>query len=249
MATPNSTSEFPSGEGTIRAVRAGNISRSDCSSGSDTKYLYTSLNFFFIYFCNIRCLRSNFQSVEHHLSSAKPHHLFLTEIQLSEATDKSPFSVPSYFLYPHFRFKDGCCVYVRNDLACFHAHALESSELITICLRLNSHSLNKVICAVYLSHNSSDYKKYFAYLTSKVEHNLFLYPFVKISILRDFNVHHQLWLSSPFTDHPGDHASKFPILHDLVLEQLMQHRTRSSVEEVTQAFCFCQLAGPEKVLC
>ncbi|KAK8400926.1 hypothetical protein O3P69_002597 [Scylla paramamosain] len=46
----------------------------------------------------------------------------------------------------------------------------------------------------------------------------------EISILGDFNVHHQLWLSSPFTDHPGELAYNFAILHDL--GQLVQHPTR-----------------------
>ncbi|MPC88504.1 hypothetical protein E2C01_083410 [Portunus trituberculatus] len=63
MATPNPASESPSGEGTK------NVPISDCSLVGDPKYLETSLNFFFINFCNIRGLRSNFQSVEHHLSS------------------------------------------------------------------------------------------------------------------------------------------------------------------------------------
>ncbi|MPC78162.1 hypothetical protein E2C01_072644 [Portunus trituberculatus] len=38
-----------------------------------------------------------------------------------------------------------------------------------------------------------------------------LYPFAKISILGDFNVHHQLCLSSPFTDHPGELSFSFAI--------------------------------------
>ena len=46
---------------------------------------------------------------------------YLTETQLSVATDSSPFSVPSYFLYPHFQSKAGCCIYVR------YYHNLESS--------------------------------------------------------------------------------------------------------------------------
>ena len=47
-------------------------------------------------------LRSNFPSVEHHLSSAKPPHLlFLTETQVSETAYSTPFSVPSYIFYPH----------------------------------------------------------------------------------------------------------------------------------------------------
>ncbi|MPC51265.1 hypothetical protein E2C01_045111 [Portunus trituberculatus] len=170
MATPNPASESPYGEGTRH------VPWSDCLLGGDAICLDTSLGFFFINFCNIRGLRSNFQSVKHHLSSTKPNLLFLTETQLSEATDSSPFSVPSYFLYPHFRSKAGCCVYVRNDLTCSRAHALESSEFFTILLRLSSDSLTKFICAVYLSPNSSDYSKFFDYLTSKVEHILDLHP-------------------------------------------------------------------------
>ncbi|MPC10778.1 hypothetical protein E2C01_003420 [Portunus trituberculatus] len=49
------------------------------------------------------------------------------------------------------------------------------------------------------------------------------YPFVEISILGDFNVHCQLWLSSAFTDHPGELVFNFAVLHDL--EQLVQHPT------------------------
>ena len=48
-------------------------------------------------------------------------------------------------------------------------------------------------------------------------------PFVEISILGDFNVHHQLWLSS-FNDQPGEQAFNFAILHDL--EQLLLQPTR-----------------------
>ena len=85
MATPTPASESPPGEGTI------NVSRSDCSSGIDPKCLDTPLTFFSINFCNIRGFRSNFQSVDHHLSSTKPHLLFLTKTQVSEATDSNPF--------------------------------------------------------------------------------------------------------------------------------------------------------------
>ena len=88
MATPTPASESPSGEGTI------NVPRSDCSPGIDPKCLDTPLTFFSINFCNIRGLRSNFQSVEHHLSSTKPHLLFLTETQVSEATNNSPILFP-----------------------------------------------------------------------------------------------------------------------------------------------------------
>ena len=45
-----------------------------------------------------------------------------------------------------------------------------------------------------------------------------------LDILGDFNVHHQLWLSSSFTDDPGEQAYNFAILNGL--EQLVQHPTR-----------------------
>ena len=218
MASLHPASESPSGEGTI------SVPRSDCLQGDDLRCLNTSSNLFYLNFCNIRGLNSNFPSVEHHLSSSKPHLLFLTETQLSVGTDSKPFSVPSYFLYPQFQFKAGCCVYVRNDITCSRAPGLESPEFSTIWLKLYSNSTTKFICAVYLSPNSSDYEKFFTYLTSKVEHILTHFPFAEISILGDFNVHHQLWLSSTFTDTPGEQAFNFAILHDL--EQLVKHPTR-----------------------
>ncbi|MPC74636.1 hypothetical protein E2C01_069004 [Portunus trituberculatus] len=83
METPNPASESPSEK------RTRNVPRSDCSLGGDLKCLDTSLDFSFINFCNISGLRSNFQSVEHHLSSTKPHLLFLTKTQMSEGNDRS----------------------------------------------------------------------------------------------------------------------------------------------------------------
>ena len=109
-------------------------------------------------------------------------------------------------------------MYVRYDLTLSRAYPLESSEF-SIWPRLTSHSLTKFIFTVYLSLNSSDYTKFFDYLTSKLGHTLSLYPLAEISIIGDLNVHHQLWLSSPFTEHPGEPYFNFAILHDL--EQLV----------------------------
>src|ERR1044072_9049611 len=49
---------------------------------------------FFINFCNIRGLFSNFHFVEHHLSSSRPHLLFLIETQVSECSDKKSYFPP-----------------------------------------------------------------------------------------------------------------------------------------------------------
>ncbi len=66
--------------------------------------------FFSINFCSIRGIRSDFYFVEHHLFSSKPLLLFLTETQVSEATDSSLYTFPSHFLYPKFQTKAGSCV-------------------------------------------------------------------------------------------------------------------------------------------
>ncbi len=104
------------------------------------------------------------------------------------------------------------------------AHNIDSSEFSTIWLRLHCHFITKYICAVYPSPNSTKNVKFFDYLNSKVKHILTHSPFAEISILGDFNVHHQLWLSYSFTDQPGEHAYNFALLNDL--ELLVQHPTR-----------------------
>src|SRR6201990_3098882 len=73
---------------------------------------------FLINFCNIRGLFSNLHFVEHHLSSSRPHLLFLTEIQVSECSESKPYSVSFYCLYPQFSAKGRSCAYVRNDVVC-----------------------------------------------------------------------------------------------------------------------------------
>ena len=72
--------------------------------------------FLYFNFCNIRCLRSSFQSVKHHLSSTKSHFLFLTETQVSEAADSSQPFVCSlllslFILVPEL---DVACMWATN---------------------------------------------------------------------------------------------------------------------------------------
>ncbi|KAL7629919.1 UNVERIFIED_CONTAM: hypothetical protein RMT77_019962 [Armadillidium vulgare] len=179
---------------------------------------------FFINFCNIRGLFTNFHFVEHHLSSSRPHLLFLTETQVSECSDSKPYSVSSYCLYPQFSAKGGCCAYVRNDVVCSRVSNLESSEFSTLWLKLSSNSTTKFICSVYLSPNSTDYPKFFDYLNSKIEHILSSSPFSEIIILGDFNVHHRQWLSSSSHDPAGELAFNFSIHNNL--EQLVHLPTR-----------------------
>src|ERR1700755_643843 len=179
---------------------------------------------FFINFCNIRGLFTNFPFVEHHLSSSRPHLLFLTETQVFECSDSKPYSVSSYCLYPQFSAKGGCCAYVHNDVVCSRVFNLESSEFSTLWLKLSCNSTTKFICSVYLSPNSTDYPKFFDYLNSKIEHILSSSPFSEIIVLGDFNVHHRQWLSFSSHDPAGELAFNFSIQNNL--EQLVQLPTR-----------------------
>src|ERR1044072_8788932 len=219
-APKNSPSSTPSPITTWKLVSSGD------GSGATKTHLPACpdpRSIFFINFCNIRGLHSNFHFVEHHLSSSRPHLLFLTETQMFERSDSKPYFVSSYSLYPQFSAKGGCCAYVRNDVVCSRVSNLESSELSTLWLKLSCNSTTKFICSVYLSPNSTDYPKFFDYLNSKIEHILSSSPFSEIIILCDFNVHHRQWLSSSSHDPAGEFAFQFSIQNNL--EQLVHFPT------------------------
>ena len=57
-----------------------------------------------------------------------------------------------------------------------------------------------------------------------MEHILTNTPFAEVSILLNFNVNHHLWITSSFSNQPGEQAFDFAFLNDL--EQLVQHPTR-----------------------
>ncbi|MPC71053.1 hypothetical protein E2C01_065321 [Portunus trituberculatus] len=155
MVTARPASESSSGEGTI------NVYRSACSLGIDHKCLDTLLNFSLLTCATSAVLDFIFNPLN-------TFYLLLNLIFFSSLKYGCLRQhTPSDFLYPHFR-----CIYAHNDLTCSRAHTLESSEFSTIWLQLKSHSLTKLICAVYLYPNSSDYKKFFDYSTFKVEHIL-----------------------------------------------------------------------------
>lgn len=158
VVTRAPTSDSPSAEDNM------SIPRSDCFPRADRKCLETPSQFFLINFYNIGGHGPIFQSIKHHLSSTKLH-ILPTETQVSEATNSAPFSVFPYFLYHHFRFKAGCS-YMLNDMTCSRIHVLEFLNFSSIWLWLKTHSITKFSCAVYLSPNSSEYRKFCDCLTS-----------------------------------------------------------------------------------
>lgn len=87
----------------------------DHPQGEQMGCLDTSSKFLNVNLCNIRGLRSNYQSVEPHLSF-KYHFLFLTDNQVSEVTDTNKFSASSHLFYPHFKTNVGCSISVCNDI-------------------------------------------------------------------------------------------------------------------------------------
>ena len=175
-------------------------------------------------FCNIRGLSSNFSSVEHHLLSAKPHMLLLTETQLATTTSPDPFNVSNYTLYPHFRLKGGLCVYSHVNLPVARIHDLESHNFDVIWLKICISSSTKFFGCVYRSPNSSDFRNFFDYLNETVERVLSSHPFSEVTLVGDFNVHHKDWLLSNVTDQPGIAAYEFATINSL--EQLIVGPTR-----------------------
>ncbi|KAL7644767.1 UNVERIFIED_CONTAM: hypothetical protein RMT77_004580 [Armadillidium vulgare] len=114
------------------------IQRPACSSARSS---------FFINICNIRGVFSYFPFVEHHLSSFKPHLLFLTETQVLECADSKPYSVTSYCLNPQFSAK-GCCAHMYPTML-FALVSLNWSLLNSLLYGLNS-LLNLFVLFIYL---------------------------------------------------------------------------------------------------
>ena len=139
--------------------RTKNVPRMDCSLDGDSRCLDASSNFSYINFCNIHGLDLIFNLW---CTTSPPLNLiFSSPIPSYLKLHTVIPTVSSYFLYSHFQSKSGCCVYVRNDITCSHAHALESTEFFTNSLRLYCHSTTKFFCVVYRSSNFSDYVKLF----------------------------------------------------------------------------------------
>ena len=102
-------------------------------NGEDLRSLDTSLTFIYINFCNIRVARYNFTSGEHHLDSSKPHLLFFTEIQVSVATDASPFFCSRVLFF----------ILIFKPKLDFANMDIMTSESLTIWLKAQAHILGR----------------------------------------------------------------------------------------------------------
>ena len=77
---------------------------------------------------NIRGLHANLNQVHHHLFSAKPHVLFLTETQISNQLETTYLLCSGYHLYDSFHFKAGVCAHVNSDFPASRIQRLERSS-------------------------------------------------------------------------------------------------------------------------
>ena len=182
------------------------------------------LNSLSIHFSNIRGLRSNFQSVEHHLAVSSPALLLLSETQLSSSALPDLYSVTNYNLFSRFRFKGGVCAYCNTSIPVARLMDLESSVFDAIWLKISLSTITIYLCFLYFSPNASNYEELFNYLTTCHESLLSSHPNAEIIYCGDFNTHHTEWLGSTRTDPRGIEAYSFSLLNDL--EQIIKHPTR-----------------------
>ena len=182
---------------------------------------------FSIHYTNIRGLRSNFSSVEHHLATALPNILLLSETQLSSTVSPDPFQISHYNFLHRFRSNGGVCAYYNINTPIARLMDLESSDFDVMWLKICLPTSTTFLCFSYCSLALTDYAVFFDYLTSCHESVLSSHPSAEVIYLGDFNVHHTEWLGSSCTDVGGVQAHSFSILNDL--EQIIQHPTRFQI--------------------
>merc|ERR1711911_229190 len=179
---------------------------------------------FSIHYSNIRGLRSNFSSVEHHLASALPNLLLLSETKLASNASPDPFNISHYNLYSHFRRNGGVCAYCNINTPIARLMDLESPDFDVLWLTICLPTVTIILCFCYCSLELTSYPAFFQYLTSCHEALLLSHPHAEVLYMGDFNVHHVDWLHSSTTDVGGREAFDFSISHEL--EQIIQHPTR-----------------------
>ena len=122
-------------------------------TGTDIQQGASTSDHFTISFCNICRLKSNLSSVEHHLASASPDQLFLSESQLPANPLSDLYKINDYNLYPLFRQTDGVCTYCTSNISVTRLMDLESPSFDVIWLKISLDTICIFICFLYLSPN------------------------------------------------------------------------------------------------
>ncbi|XP_045509327.1 uncharacterized protein LOC123704883 [Colias croceus] len=176
-------------------------------------------------FCNIRGLNSNLEAVHHHLETAKPALLFLTETQISSPADTSYLNYPGYVLEHTFVPRAGVCVYAREDICCRRLGNLEGIDLSLLWLRVDCDNQPRVYACLYRSHSgNTETDRLIEKIQTSIDILLQKIPTIEIVVLGDFNAHHAEWLCSRNTDHAGRSFRDFALAYDLT--QLVPSPTR-----------------------
>ncbi|CAH0404519.1 unnamed protein product [Chilo suppressalis] len=180
---------------------------------------------FEVEFCNIRGLHSNLNAVHHHLETARPALLFLTETQILPPADTGYLKYPGYALEESFKAKAGVCLYVRADVCCRRLSCLEDPSFSMLAVHVDSGLLARVYVCLYRSHTGdAETTRLFDHLSRVADDAQAQFPNAELVFLGDFNAHHGLWLGSSKTDHAGISAHAFALTHDLT--QLVDQPTR-----------------------
>ena len=201
-----SLTQGPSDRQHVTGVSVQSVSAPDCFS---------------IDFSNIRGLRSNFSSVEHHLLSSSPDILLLSETQLSANVSSDLFKISNYNFFPRFRKKGGVCAYCASNVPVTRLVDLESPSFDVIWLKILLNTKCIFICFLYFSPNLNSSQEFFNYLTRCHESLIASNPSSEIIFAGDFNAHHVEWLGSSRTSPRGVQVHDFAVLCSL--QQLIQH--------------------------
>ena len=149
------------GHGRDGSLTQGPPDRQNATGVIDQRVACTPDSFSFD-FCNIRGLRSNFSSVEHHLASTSPDLLFLSETQLSANVSSDLFKINNYTLFPRFKKKGGVCAYCASNIPVTRLLDLESPSFDTIWLKVLLDTKCIFICFIYFSPNLNPSQLFFS---------------------------------------------------------------------------------------
>ena len=147
-----------SGEPSISPLSDSNGMRVDMPAGSSGSTLNLGMDgrsaSFTIDFSNIRGLRSNFPSVEHHLNTSHPNLLLLSETQVSSNASPDLFSISNFNLISRFRSNGGVCAYSNINTPVARLMNLESNLFDAIWLKICLSSSTIILCFCYCPYTS-----------------------------------------------------------------------------------------------
>src|SRR6201990_98139 len=135
-----------------------------------------------ITFANVRGLRRNLASVEHHLSSSCPNLLLLSETQLDRDSFSSNLNVSDYNFFHNFRLNGEVCAYININTPVTRLENLESPNFDVLWLKTCLPTTTIILCFCYFSPNGTDFPVFFNILLLLTRLSLVLIQMLKSSI-------------------------------------------------------------------